>query len=130
MENRVILVDEYDQINEDIEPFAALSSKDLRSRAAALSNDASLPHHAHSFSIAVKDGGIRAFGPHAHSTKSEDMQDLMGEFAEVLPDLTLTFAEHEEPSVAISGELRQRHVEAARAGKSELRAATPPLAVG
>lgn len=120
MENRVILVDEYDQIMEDIEPFFALPSKEIRTRAEALAGDDSLPHYARSFSISVKDGGIRASGPEAKSEKAEDMQDIMSEFAEVLPDMTLTFASHNEPSIAISGEARERHVKAARDNKRGL----------
>lgn len=127
MENRVILVDEYDQINDDITPFFALSSTEVRARAEALAEDNSLPHYARSFSLAIKDGSIHASGPGAKSDKSEDMQDIMSEFAEVLPDMTLTFASHNEPSVAISGEARDRHLRAARDGKSEFSKSSLPF---
>lgn len=116
MENRVILVDEYDQINDDIEPFLALSSAEVRARTKALATDHNLPHMPHSFSITIKDGSISATGPNHKIARAEDMQDLMSEFAEVLPDMTLTFSSHNEPTVAISGEARVRHVDYARQG--------------
>lgn len=117
MENRVILVDEYDQINSDIEPFLALPSSEVRTRALALATDRTLPTFAQSFTLTVKDGALKASGPNAKAPKSEDMQDIMSEFVQVLPDMTLTFASHGEPSIAISGEARQRHVDAARQGE-------------
>lgn len=119
MENRVILVDEYDQINEDIEPFLAMPSKEVQSRAKAVATDPTLPFSAHSFTLSIKDGGLTASGSHASSSKSEDIQDLMGDFVEVLPDIKLTFSEHEAPSVPLSGQARVLHVDAAREKRGE-----------
>jgi hypothetical protein len=44
----------------------------------------------------------------------------MGDFIEVLPDISLTFAEHEGPSVPISGKARQLHTAAAREQRGQL----------
>lgn len=116
MQNRVILVDEYDQIDEDIRPFFSLPASEIRSRAKALATDARLPHHTNSFTVSVKDGKVTASGPHEKSSRAEDTLDLIGEFSETLPDLTMTFASHELPVIAISGEARIRHEHYARHG--------------
>lgn len=127
MENRVILVDEYDQINDDIEPFLALPASEVAARAKALSSDNRLPHMPHTFTITVKDGSLSSTGPQHKNPRSEDMQDLMSEFAEVLPDMALTFSAHDEAMIAVSGESRAKHVETARRGKGESRLITARL---
>lgn len=116
MQNRVILVDEYDQINDDIEPFFSLSAAELALRAQALATNPKLPLHAETFSIRVKDGALVAFGPKKLSVRAEDAQDIMSEFVESLPDVTLTFSSREGPLMAVSGEAKARHRDYARHG--------------
>ena len=127
MQNRVILVDEYDQINDDIEPFFSLSAADLALRAQAIASDPKLPLHAESFSIRVKDGALSAFGPKKLTPRAEDAQDIMSEFVESLPDVTLTFSSRDGPVVAVSGEAKARHRDYARHG---LRASFSLLSAG
>ncbi|GAA6001366.1 hypothetical protein JCM10207_006628 [Rhodosporidiobolus poonsookiae] len=122
MENRVILVDEYDQIHSDLEPFFSLPPAELRRRAQALQDDPSLPWHAHSFGISVEDGRVgmmhgRAEGSNMGGQRTEDLLDMMGEFAGALPDLQVRLAEGDEPAVVVSGEAKARHLEYAREGK-------------
>lgn len=120
MQNRVVLVDEYDQIDEDISPFFSLPASEIRIRANQLATNVRLPHHADTFTIQVRDGAITSSGPNKRTQRAEDTQDLMGEFAESLPDISMTFTSHELPMVAISGEARIRHEHYARNHHCEL----------
>ncbi|BGP16467.1 hypothetical protein JCM10213_007927 [Rhodosporidiobolus nylandii] len=119
MENRVVLVDEYDQIYEDLLPFFSLPPSELRRRAEQLHEDAKLPWHGHSFGVQIKDGSVSLGhkGSDSGGARTEDLLDLLGDFAEMLPDLKLRFAEGDEPAIVISGEARARHVQYARRGQ-------------
>ncbi|GAA5858013.1 hypothetical protein JCM1840_001002 [Sporobolomyces johnsonii] len=120
MQNRVVLVDEYDQIHDDLLPFRSLSPSELRRRVALLQKDASLPWHPHTFGLRVKNGvvsKISGAGGGEGGARGEDLMDLLGEFSEMLPDLDLRFAAGDEAMVVISGEARERHEEYARDGR-------------
>ncbi|KAJ8294136.1 Beta-1,2-xylosyltransferase 1 [Rhodotorula toruloides] len=118
MQNHIVLVDEYDQIYDDILPFLALKPSEFRDRARSLRSDTSLPWHAHSFSLEVKDGTVVFLpGGAAGQGKKEDMLELLADFVEMLPDLDIRISSGDEPSVVISGEARQKHELAAREGK-------------
>lgn len=119
MENRVILVDEYDQINSDLLPFHSLPVSEFRRRASALQTDSHLPWFAHSFVLSIKDGEVAQMPGSAGKggSRTEDLMDLLGEFSELLPDMQLRFSDGDEPAVAISGEARERHVQYAKEGK-------------
>ncbi|GAA5842246.1 hypothetical protein JCM11251_006757 [Rhodosporidiobolus azoricus] len=119
MQNRIVLVDEYDQIYSDLLPFFSLPPSELRRRASSLHTDSSLPWHHHSFGLAIKDGAVNlmAGGSEGDKQRTEDLMDLLGEFAESLPDLEVRFAEGDEPSVAVSGEAKERHIKYAKEGK-------------
>ncbi|GAA5950283.1 hypothetical protein JCM21900_001101 [Sporobolomyces salmonicolor] len=120
MQNRVVLVDEYDQIHDDLLPFRSLSPSELRRRASSLQKDASLPWHKHTFGLRVKSGvvsKVSGAGGGEGGARGEDLMDLLGEFSEMLPDLDLRFAGGDEAMVVISGEARERHEEYARDGR-------------
>ncbi|GAA5991217.1 hypothetical protein JCM11641_001623 [Rhodosporidiobolus odoratus] len=120
MQNRIVLVDEYDQIYDDLLPFFSLPPSELRRRAASLHTDSALPWHSHSFGINIKDGSVslkQGQNSDSGAGRSEDLLDILGEFAEMLPDLELRFAEGDEPAVVISGEARERHEQFAKQGK-------------
>lgn len=116
MENHVILVDEYDQIMDDLQPFHSLSSEELARRIRSVSRDALNPLQARTFTLHVVDGSTTATGPHQSSAKVQDMQDLMSDFVEMLPDMDLVFASHQLPTVAVSGEAKRRHLHYAEKG--------------
>lgn len=122
MQNHIVLVDEYDQIYDDILPFLALKPSEFRDRARSLRTDTSLPWHAHSFSLEVKDGTV-VFPPGGApgGGKKEDMLELLADFTEMLPDLDIRINGGDEPSVVISGETRQKHEKAAREGEGAFR---------
>ncbi|GAA6038222.1 hypothetical protein JCM8097_005801 [Rhodosporidiobolus ruineniae] len=119
MENRVVLVDEYDQIHSDLEPFFSLPPSELRRRAQQLQTDSSLPWHAHSFGVEFRDGAVEMVqGSEGRGgSRLEDLLDILGEFSEMLPDLQVRFSEGDEPAVVISGEARERHLDYAKRGK-------------
>ncbi|GAA5875922.1 hypothetical protein JCM8547_008348 [Rhodosporidiobolus lusitaniae] len=121
MENRVILVDEYDQIHSDLLPFFSLQPSELRRRATALQTDRTLPWYDHSFGISVKDGAVEVKhangGSGQDAQRTEDLLDILGEFAEMLPDLEVRFAAGDEPAVVISGEAKEQHLKFAKEGK-------------
>ena len=130
MEHKVMLVDEYDQIDQDITPFLALPAEEARLRAAALTDDDSLPFKAESFSVSIAGGSVKSSGAHAKTILAEDMLDIIGEFAPLMPDLKVTFAASNEPMVPVTSELRDAHVELARAGNGELTACEMFVGVG
>ncbi|GAA5886154.1 hypothetical protein JCM6882_004281 [Rhodosporidiobolus microsporus] len=119
MQNRIVLVDEYDQIHSDLLPFFSLPPSELRRRASSLHTDHSLPWHAHSFGLQVRDGAVELMpgGHEGDKQRTEDLLDLLGEFAEMLPDLEVRFASGDEPSVVVSGEAKERHIEYAKKGE-------------
>lgn len=49
--------------------------------------------------------------------RTEQMIELLGGIAKFLPDMNVTFTGHDVPWIVQSGEARQRHVDAARAGE-------------
>ncbi|KAM0753173.1 hypothetical protein T439DRAFT_286654 [Meredithblackwellia eburnea MCA 4105] len=116
MQNRVILVDEYDQIDEDIRPFFSLSASEIRQRAKQISTNFRFELHSDTFTVRVKDGAVTSSGPHSKSNRAEDTQDLIGEFAESLPDMSMTFTSHDLPVIAVSGEAKARHEHFAKNG--------------
>jgi hypothetical protein len=119
MENRVVLVDEYDQIHSDLLPFHSLPVSEFRRRASSLQTDPRLPWHAHSFGLGIKDGVVSPTPGSAGKggSRVEDLLDLLGEFSELLPDMEVRFSEGDEPAVVISGEAKERHLEYAKDGK-------------
>jgi hypothetical protein len=119
MENRITLVDEYDQIHNDLLPFHSLPVREFRRRASSLQTDSRLPWHAHSFGLEIKDGAVghSAGSAGKGGTRTEDLMDLLGEFSELLPDMEIRFSEGDEPSVVVSGEAKERHIEYAKKGE-------------
>ncbi|GAA6051753.1 hypothetical protein JCM3770_002715 [Rhodotorula araucariae] len=118
MQNRVILVDEYDQIHSDILPFLSLPPSEFRRRVMSLSSDQSLPWHKQSFQLKVHDGSVVAGqGADEAAERRDDILDLLAEFSEMLPDMEIRLGKGDEPMVVVSGEASERHEQLARDGK-------------
>ncbi|GAA5983560.1 hypothetical protein JCM10908_000335 [Rhodotorula pacifica] len=115
MQNRIVLVDEYDQIYDDILPFHSLPPSELRRRVISLKTDTTLPWRDYSFSFSIRDGQVQT------STEStggkDDLLDIIGEIAKMLPDLEVRMNKGDEPAVVISGEARKRHEDLAKRQK-------------
>ncbi|GAA98055.1 glycosyltransferase family 90 protein [Mixia osmundae IAM 14324] len=113
----VILIDEYDNIQRDIEPFQALPAHTLRKRSDELSGDRSSPFSQSLFTIRIRQGEIKAVtGPERQHSRAEDQAGLMEPFVDGLPDLDINYSVHDGPSILIPGEARQRHLLTARTG--------------
>ena len=119
MENRIVLVDEYDQIMEDMEPFFSLPSDEIKRRLTTLVSDTTYPNYGDTFTVAIKDGEVSSRGPGRHLPRAEDTLDLLSEFCEMLPDMRVVFSSVDGGQIHISGEARRIHRDMARAGKGK-----------
>ncbi|GAA5864178.1 hypothetical protein JCM3774_001246 [Rhodotorula dairenensis] len=117
MQNRIVLVDEYDQIYDDVLPFLSLPPSEFRQRVAALKSDASLPWRDFSFSFSLRDGHVQNPGAGESTGGKDDLLDIIGEIASMLPDLDIRMNRGDEPAVVISGEARKRHEDLAKRHK-------------
>lgn len=131
-----------DQINDDIEPFLSFDPSELTQQIIGIVKDGGgkMPQHS-VWAVEVKNGEasiLRMPTTNVHRayeylglikvslvTCSELGDGLTSafvpqRFAADLPDMLIPFSIEDGPSVLISGEQRQRHVDYARAGRSEL----------
>lgn len=109
MRNGVVMVDEYDMINEMLLPFWALKPATVRSRIASAigHEDSSL------LAIAIRHGAVENF------EKGEEWQQqatigMLKEFVQYLPDMDLGFNLHDEPRVIVPNNLLSSMVAKAR----------------
>lgn len=103
-ERNVRLVDEFDQINFDIEPILALPHSILDERLKALQwgDDPA------QFQILVRNG--KAFvtgGPQKDSPRAQDLLKLISDFSHLLPDLTIPITNHDRGNGILAHDLRQ-----------------------
>jgi hypothetical protein len=109
----VVLIDEFDTILRDILPFFALSPALIHSRSMTLQKDPS------TFTMVLKNRAVEIIGPHKGDGRAEDQKGLMRRWAQFMPDVNITMSAHDGPSIMMDHLTRGRHVEAAKAGKSE-----------
>jgi len=107
--NGVVLIDEFDTINQMLHPFWAISPVTLRSRItkAIGHEDSAL------VAVAIRHGAVENF------EKGEEWQQqatvgMMKEFVQYLPDMDLAFNMHDEPRVVIPTSLLSAMVAKAR----------------
>ncbi|CAI9636886.1 glycosyltransferase family 90 protein [Alternaria burnsii] len=98
--NGVVMIDEYDTINEMLLPFWALKPSTIRSRIAnALGHeDSSL------LAIAVRHGAIENFQG-GDEWQQQATIGMMKQFVQYLPDMDLGFNLHDEPRVIVPNNL-------------------------
>ncbi|KAK4703965.1 hypothetical protein P7C70_g2252, partial [Phenoliferia sp. Uapishka_3] len=134
------LIDEFDSLHARIEPYYALPSTLLRARSERLQNDKELWLWKNTFTIEIrkaKDKGkgnrMKVRGPMSKGVneRPEQAMELLRGIVGALPEMNITFTGHDTPFIALSGEIRQKMIEAAAAGKckeffSSLRAPQPP----
>ncbi|CAH7666778.1 family 90 glycosyltransferase [Phakopsora pachyrhizi] len=111
MKNKVVLVDEYDRINELIEPFWALPPHILRSRSEEVGREESFS------SFLIKNGQIKSVGKKKDEPRTKDQLKLLKQFSRFLPDLNFTISHHDGPSVFIDFKTYQKHLDYSRSGK-------------
>lgn len=105
----VVLIDEFDNINQMLQPFWAINPATLRSRItkAIGHEDSAL------VAVAIRHGAVENF------EKGEEWQQqatvgMMKDFVHHLPDMDLAFNMHDEPRVVVPTNLLSAMVEKAR----------------
>jgi hypothetical protein len=106
-ERNVVLIDEYDQIHRDIQPFLSLPTDLLHRRIDDLENNP----FTHTF--VVRDGKIEITGAKADLGRAKDQAGLMDKFVHLLPDVNITMSAHDGPSILVDWELKNKHRKAA-----------------
>ncbi|BGP40133.1 hypothetical protein JCM10450v2_004112 [Rhodotorula kratochvilovae] len=109
--NRIILVDEYDQIQRDLEPFWALEPSDLAHRVRVMQE------RDETFTIQVEEGKVAEVGGQAFLRRAKDLGDLIRRFSTYVPDVNLTFTRHDQPACQLDYYHRDRMVELANLGE-------------
>ncbi|KAH9812106.1 family 90 glycosyltransferase [Melampsora americana] len=109
--NQVILIDEFDRINEVIEPFWALPPHIIRNRSEVAGQD-----DAYTI-MRVKDGQVTVTGKNKDSGRTRDQLNLLNKFIRFLPDVNITMSHHDGPSVFMDWKTKQKHLDYAREGK-------------
>lgn len=122
-EHNVRLLDEYDNIHERILPFASLPRILIQERAAKLRDDPTFWMREMGFTIRIDpqadadDGRLSASGPMLEvNPRAGEVMKLLRGIEHLIPtELNVTLTGHDTPWVVVSGEARERHVEAAKA---------------
>ncbi|KAG8728449.1 F-actin-capping protein subunit beta [Ceratobasidium sp. 428] len=94
------LIDEFDQINRDISPLLALPNRVLQQRLDLVSKES------HSYHLAVKHGKTSIAGPLARWEIPARLQNLVSDFAEDLPDLTIYVSGHDVGPTILGEDMR------------------------
>ncbi|WVF69398.1 hypothetical protein IAT40_004175 [Kwoniella sp. CBS 6097] len=112
--HNVKIVDDYDQIFRDIEPYFALSPEMFRKRANDLVEKAT--HTAH---ITLSpDGPSKLFGDRAHSARPRLLFKLLEPIAQYLPsELTFSLSDHDLGSWLLGDDQKQAALQAIRDGR-------------
>ncbi|KAL8874697.1 MAG: hypothetical protein Q9198_006856 [Flavoplaca austrocitrina] len=88
VEANVTLIDEYDLLMQDLEPFGAISADELHARTAKVSTTQSISR------MMVRNNTIKVDQDHHHS---QVPIEWLEDFAEFLPDMDLAFNALDEP---------------------------------
>ncbi|GAA5950638.1 hypothetical protein JCM3765_000559 [Sporobolomyces pararoseus] len=126
-ENKVILLDEFDQTFKDVELFWSLPPKVIRERAEKLQKDPS------TFTMLINgenaDEEVEIVGAHAKDGRAKDQKELMKRWSKFIKGspkkdgskgfegVNITMAAHDGPSIMMDIKSRDRHLNAARTGK-------------
>ena len=109
-----------DQINTDIEPFLSLPASLVLERAQQMLNHTRYMSAEHMFAVEVK-AGVPSLMPglFGETSRAFDVLEGFKRIAKWLPDMAIPFTIEDGPGVAVSGEEKAAHVQAAREGRSE-----------
>jgi len=98
-ERNSVVIDDYDSIQRDLEPFWALPAQEIRDRTKLL-----LQNRRHeATAISIRDGNA-AIGSHVsddHRWMMESLERLINTFAEWLPDMDVAFNINDESRIAV-----------------------------
>ncbi|GAA5901069.1 uncharacterized protein JCM6883_004741 [Sporobolomyces salmoneus] len=118
--NDFIMRDEFDLVDQFVTPFLALSPEEVRRRHEMLQDDEEFWLQDKTFTIELKDRGTNNLirGPmNSTNPRPKQMLKLLEKISHNLPNMIITFTGHDQPWIVLSGESRERHIAAARAGK-------------
>lgn len=100
-------------------PFLALPPDLLLERADDLRADPN------TFTAAVKGGKLEIVGAHKDDERAQNQGKLMKRWVEHVDDFNMTMSAHDGPSVIMNHRVKERHIQAALAGKGALPDARP-----
>ncbi|GAA5967932.1 hypothetical protein JCM11641_005812 [Rhodosporidiobolus odoratus] len=118
--NDFVMVDEFDLVMRQIEPFLAVKPSTLVKRHEKMQFDEEFWIQDKTFTVELKQHGgvIQAHGPmKGINERTDQMLRLLGGVAKHLPDMNVTFTGHDVPWVVLSGENRDLHTRRARTGQ-------------
>jgi len=97
-------MDEFDQINFDIEPLLAVPQTILHSRHRTLKKEM----EDWGFQIRIENGKVHLEGgKHRNTSRAKDLARLVSGFATLLPDLEFSISDHDRGSGILAADLRQ-----------------------
>ncbi|GAA5887796.1 hypothetical protein JCM6882_000754 [Rhodosporidiobolus microsporus] len=118
--NDFVMVDEFDLMMSQVEPFLAIKPSTLVERHDKIQFDEEFWIQDKTFTVELKrhGGHIEAHGPMKDvNERTEQMLKLLNGIAKHVPDMNVTFTGHDVPWVVLSGENRALHLARARAGQ-------------
>ncbi|GAA5999999.1 hypothetical protein JCM10207_006007 [Rhodosporidiobolus poonsookiae] len=118
--NDFVMVDEFDLMMRQIEPFLAIKPSTMVARHDKIQFDKDFWIQDKVFTVELKGHGahVEAHGPMKNvNERTEQMLKLLKNIAKNLPDMNVTFTGHDVPWVVLSGENRERHMQRAKAGQ-------------
>ncbi|KAK4702213.1 hypothetical protein P7C70_g4011, partial [Phenoliferia sp. Uapishka_3] len=101
--HKVLLIDEFDLINNDLKVFRAFTPQTFRDRVAALQTSFDM-----TWTITIKDGKPLREGPLAGHNRAAGVVDLVKRFVHTLPDMQIVYNGHDGARIAIAHEERMR----------------------
>ncbi|ODN95887.1 hypothetical protein L198_04506 [Cryptococcus wingfieldii CBS 7118] len=111
--NKVKIVDDYDQINRDIEPYFALSPEMFRKRV----DDLTKTEHTSHITLSPTTASS-LYGERAHSSRARWLFELLEPIAQYLPgEVTLSLSDHDLGSWLLGDDQKQAALEAIEEGR-------------
>jgi len=103
-EHHIRLVDEFDQINFDIEPLLAVPQSMLQTRHRTLKKEM----EDWGFQIRIANGKVHLEGGrHQNTSRAKDLAKLISGFASLVPDLEFSVSDHDRGNGILAADLRQ-----------------------
>lgn len=113
--NKIILVDEYDQIMHDLEPFYALDPRDLDHKLKRMEE------REETFTIKLDptaETTVEYSGDYAELQRAHDLGEILEPFADLLPGkVQMTFTRHDQPACQLGWARNDRMKELALQGE-------------
>ncbi|GAA5959239.1 hypothetical protein JCM8115_000048 [Rhodotorula mucilaginosa] len=109
--NSVVLIDEFDQTFNDVLPFWALPPSMIANRSQTIQADPN------AITLKIIKGKVEVAGTFAKHPRALDQSGLMKRWAKYVDDVNITMSGHDGPSIMMDWETRQKHIDAAKAGK-------------